>query len=110
MTTVTIRRDKDGAYRGFTCSGHAGYARKGQPDIVCAAVSALVIGAINSLEDLAGERLKAETDANTGFIRCEFQDSLQERSVFLLDSMVYSLENISRECGTKYLQVKYEEV
>ena len=28
----------------------------------------------------------------------------------LIDSMVFSLENLSREYGRKYLQVKFEEV
>ena len=89
--------------------GHAGYAKKGQ-DILCSAISILVIGTINSLEELAGEKLTVVTNEETGFIRCDIQDSLQEKSSFLLDSMVFSLENLSREYGTDYLQVKFEEV
>ena len=89
--------------------GHAGFARKGQ-DIICSAISILVIGTINSLEELAGEKLTVVTNEETGFIRCDIQGSLQEKSSFLLDSMVFSLENLSREYGAKYLQVKYEEV
>ena len=90
--------------------GHAGYAKKNQPDVLCAAISALVIGTINSLEELAGERMSVSTDEDTGFIRCDFQSILQEKSSFLIDSMVFSLENLSREYGEKYLQVKFEEV
>ena len=89
--------------------GHAGYAKKGQ-DIICSAISILVIGTINSLEELAGEKLIVVTNEEPGFIRCDIQGSLQEKSSFLLDSMVFSLENLSREYGVKYLQVKYEEV
>ena len=110
MTRVVIQRDRTNAYRGFYCTGHAGYAKPGQPDILCAAISALVIGTINSLEELAGERLSVDTDEDTGFIRCDFLDILQEKSSFLIDSMVFSLENMSREYGKKYLQVKIEEV
>ena len=90
--------------------GHAGYAKKSQPDVLCAAISALVIGTINSLDELAGERMSVSTNEDTGFIRCDFQDILQEKSSFLVDSMVFSLENLSREYGEKYLQVKFEEV
>ncbi len=90
--------------------GHAEYARKNQPDILCAAISALVIGTINSLEELAGEKLVVAQEESSGFIKCDFQGVLQEKSVFLLDSMVFSLENLSREYGKKYLQVKFEEV
>ena len=90
--------------------GHAGYAKKNQPDVLCAAISALVIGTINSLEELAGEQMNVSTDEESGFIRCDFQDILQEKSSFLVDSMVFSLQNLSREYGEKYLQVKFEEV
>ena len=110
MTTVTIQKDHNQAYRGFTCIGHADYARKNQPDILCAAISALVIGTVNSLEELAGEKLTLVTDEATGFIRCDFQGALQEKSNFLIDAMVFNLENLSREYGKKYLQVKFEEV
>ena len=90
--------------------GHAGYAKKNQPDVLCAAISVLIIGTINSLEELAGESLSVATDESTGFIRCDIQGILQEKSSFLIDSMVFSLENLSREYGEKYLQVKFEEV
>ncbi|MCI9231585.1 MAG: ribosomal-processing cysteine protease Prp [Lachnospiraceae bacterium] len=110
MTTVVICRDKDGSYRGFYCMGHAGYAKRGRPDILCAAISALTIGTINSLEELARERLTVTENEQTGFLKCDFESVLQEKSGFLMDSMVFSLENLSREYGDKYLQVKFEEV
>lgn len=90
--------------------GHAGYAKRGQPDIVCAAISVLTIGTVNSLQELAGEKLQIMADESTGFFRCDFESVLQEKSGFLLDSMIFSLENISREYGRKYLQVQFEEV
>ncbi len=90
--------------------GHAGYAKPGEPDIVCAAVSALTIGTVNSLEELAGERLHVSQDQSTGLFKCDFEGTLQEKSSFLMDSMVFSLENISREYGKKFLQVKIKEV
>ncbi len=90
--------------------GHAGYAKSGKPDILCAAISALTIGTVNCLDELAGERIKVTQDERTGFLKCDFESSLQEKSTFLLDSMVFNLENLSREYGKRYLQVKYEEV
>ncbi len=114
MTTIVIRKDVDGTYRGFICMGHAEYAKKrlfgNSPDILCAAISALVLGTINSLEELAGEKLNVATKEETGFIKCDFESELQEKSVFLVDSMIFSLENLSKEYGEKYLQVKFEEV
>lgn len=110
MTTITVRKDQKQTYKGFTCIGHADYAGNGQPDILCAAISALVIGTVNALTELAGEKLIVSTEEADGFFCCDFQGKLQERSVFLLDAMVFSLENLSREYGKKHLQVRFEEV
>ncbi len=49
MITMTVFRSDTGIYQGFLCSGHAGFARAGR-DIVCAAVSVLVINTVNSIE------------------------------------------------------------
>jgi uncharacterized protein YsxB (DUF464 family) len=43
---------KGGAYSGFEAKGHAGYARAGSEDIVCAAVSAILLTALNGLMDV----------------------------------------------------------
>ncbi len=110
MTTVVIRRTKAQSYKGFTCMGHAGYAKPGRPDILCASISALVINTINSLEELAGETLLVSTNEETGFIQCIFESGLQEKSVFLMDSMVFGLQQLSETYGKKYLTVKFEEV
>ncbi len=110
MTTILIRKTSKGVYRGFLCKGHAGYSKAGQPDILCAAISALVTNTINSLEALAGERMRVKTEEEHGIIQCDFAGELQEKSSFLLDSMVFGLETLSHEYGKKYLQVKFEEV
>lgn len=110
MTTITIYKNRTGKYGGFTCFGHAGYARKGSPDILCASISMIVINTVNSLEELAGERLETKFDEATGFIKCDFQGELQEKSILLLDAMVFGLQNLSKTYGEKYLQVKFEEV
>ncbi len=110
MTTVVIRRTKAQKYTGFTCMGHADYARPGKPDILCASISILVINTVNSLEELAGEALRISTNEETGFIRCEMESDLQEKSVFLMDAMVFGLQQLANTYGEKYLTVKFEEV
>ena len=100
MTTIIIRKNHEGIYRGFYCMGHA----------ECAAISVLVQSTIGSLSELAGEELKLTQNEETGFIKCDFQNVLQDKSVFLMDSMVFSLQNLSRQYGEQYLQVKIEEV
>ena len=61
MTHVSIIKTRNGEYRGFNCIGHSGYADAGE-DIVCAAISVLVINTINSLDQLAGEKFKLVTN------------------------------------------------
>ena len=51
MIDVYIRKS-DAHYVGFYITGHANYAERGK-DIVCAAVSALVITLENSLRELS---------------------------------------------------------
>lgn len=89
--------------------GHAEYARR-KPDILCASISVLVLNTINAMEELVGERMKVAHNEDTGFIQCDFLDVPQEKSVVLLDAMVFGLEKLSETYGSKYLQVKIEEV
>ena len=95
--------------------GHAGYAKKNlfgrrEPDVLCAAISILVFTVNNSLEELAGEKITTVENEETAFVRCDFEGVLQEKSVFLMDSFVYSLTQLSQKYGEQYLQVKFEEV
>ena len=55
MITIKVRK-KNGSYEEFISKGHAGYAEAGQ-DIVCAAVSALIITTVNSLEKFTDDKL-----------------------------------------------------
>jgi hypothetical protein len=110
MTTITICKDKDGSYKGFYCMGHADYAEPGEPDVVCAAVSALTIGTINSLEELTDEKITVTKNEEEAFLRCDIESTLKENSVLLMDAMVHVLEGITEEYGEEYVQIKFEEV
>ena len=60
MINITVKK-RNGSYLDFLSRGHAGYAEEGQ-DIVCAAVSALIITTVNSLEEFTEEQIEAEAD------------------------------------------------
>ncbi len=110
MTKITFYRTAAGDYAGFTCDGHAGYAEAGE-DIVCAAVSVLVINTINSLEEITGEPMQVDTDEEAGVIRCSFtRGPLRETSRTLMDSLVLGLTHIEKEYGKKYCKLQFEEV
>ena len=65
MTTVTIYQNKNGIYKGFELSGHAGYAKSGA-DIVCAAISMLTTNTINSIETFTDDFFSYEENEETG--------------------------------------------
>ena len=109
MTKITIIKSKNGEYKKVTCKGHAGYADAGS-DIVCCAISMLVLNTINSLEILTGAPMEVSSDEESGFLVCTFTGNLDKSSVLLLDSMVLGLETVVSEYGKKYLKLKFKEV
>ena len=113
MTTVTFEKDKHGNYKAFTCFGHAGFARKRfgkyEPDILCAAISALTANTVNGLSEIAGEDLTVTENEKDGFLRCVINSDLKESSRILIDSYVLSLQEYSKQYG-KNLTVDFKEV
>ena len=109
MTHVSIIKTRNGEYKGFNCIGHSGYADAGE-DIVCAAISVLVINTINSLEQLSGEKFKLVTNEEEGLIDCRFGGCINEKSKLLLDSMVLGLEGIKKQYGKTFIDLTFEEV
>lgn len=110
MTEITIYKNKAGEYRKFTCGGHAAYADYGQ-DIVCAAISVLVINTVNALEEVTKEPVRVEADEKAGRIACTFlKESLQETSVALMDSLALGLSRVEAQYGKKHCKLTFKEV
>lgn len=109
MTTITIYKSDNRSFQGFTCKGHAGFADSGR-DIVCAAVSILVINTINSLEELVHEEMTLNNDEATGYIDCRFSHEISAEAKLLMDSMILGLESIAEQYGSKYLRLIFKEV
>ena len=109
MTHVSIIKTRNGEYKGFNCVGHSGYAQVGE-DIVCAAISVLVINTINSLDQLAGEKFKLVTNEEDGVIDCRFENNINEKSRLLVDSMILGLREIKKQYGKTFIDLTFEEV
>ena len=75
-------------------NGHAGRKSPDGIDRVCAAVSALTCNLINSLKDLTGDRIRAETAS--GMTVIEWED-LSDGWKLLVDSWFLGLTDINRE-------------
>ena len=106
MITIKVRK-KNGSYEEFISKGHAGYAEAGQ-DIVCAAVSALIITTVNSLEEFTDD--KFDVQEKDGFVSIHFRNNLSERAMLLMDSLLLGLTEIAGSYNNRYLTVKVKEV
>jgi hypothetical protein len=106
MITITVKK-RNGAYVSFESRGHAGYAEEGQ-DIICAAVSALAINTVNSIESFTDDVI--EVDEEDGYLFFRFQSEPGERSILLMDSLLLGLTQIENSYQRQYLRVKVREV
>ena len=105
MIRIEIRKNADGSYKGFSVKGHAGFAESGS-DIVCSAVSMLVINTINSIESFTADKFRVEDDEEKGIIDFEFiSDQISPDSALLLDSMVLGLNGVRKEYG-KFIEIR----
>ena len=99
-----IVKKKDDQIIGFHIEGHSGYEDRGK-DIVCAAVSALAINCVNSIDVFTGDRCIVENDEAQGMIDLLVQGNISEPAELLLKSLVLGLEEISKSYGNQYLSV-----
>lgn len=110
MIQVTINRTKSGRIRSFVLSGHAFFAKRGK-DIVCAGVSAVSFGTVNSIIALTGVKPAIKQDKEA-FLRCDIPEQLdketQEKVQLLLGGMVVSLQTIEKDYG-KHIKITFKE-
>ena len=106
MIKITVKKRK-GSYVSFVSSGHAGYAEEGQ-DIVCAAVSVLIINTVNSLEAFTSDEFEAHD--RDGFVAIHFKKPNTEQGKLLMDSLILGLTEIEHNYNNRYLTVNVKEV
>ena len=104
MINVSIYKNAENLVTGFKLSGHADYSEYGS-DIVCAAVSALVINTINSIENFTSDRFRLDQDEKKGFIEFHVISPLSNNSNLLLSSLVLGLSGIVEEYTEKYIKL-----
>lgn len=108
MTDATIYKDAEGVIKGFSISGHAGYAYSGE-DIVCSAISILTTTTVNSVEKFTSDLFSVEVDEESGRMDFSFTDEPSSESKLLLESMVLGLRMISTEY-TDFIRINIKEV
>lgn len=106
MISVTLYKD-EGNLKGFKVSGHVGYAERGK-DIVCAAVSALVINTVNSLEKFTDDETEVSVNEKDGTIELMFKDEPGHDAELLTKAMISGLREISESQG--FIKINTKEV
>lgn len=109
MIQAQFKRNSSQEIISFQLTGHAEAGPYGS-DVVCAAVSALSINAINSIEALAGFEPIVEVDEiDGGFLSMEVIRSITEAqgniAQILLESLLLGLKNIEEE-HSEFIQVR----
>ena len=109
MISVKVTKNRNDEYIGFSCNGHAGYADNGK-DIVCSAVSVLVINTINSIEKFTDSIFITDADLKSGHIDFKFKSAPSKEASLLIDSMVLGISGIQQSYGKAYVTIKIKEV
>jgi uncharacterized protein YsxB (DUF464 family) len=109
MISVTLRRDSTGFVREFKVDGHAGYAKKGNDDIVCSAISVLAYTAVGALSDLAGAN--PDWTERDGHMECLVPDPEKLPTVAsgmartILDTFALGCRQVEGSYGRKHVRV-----
>ena len=103
MIKVTSYINNNNKIIGFLCSGHAGYADKGF-DIICSAVSVLVINTVNSIDEFTSDIFDYKEDEETGRIDFLIHSNVSDESELLLKSLFLGLQGIQDSYGKKHIK------
>lgn len=109
MIKARFTRDARGNLVKFNLTGHADAGEYGQ-DIVCAAVSAVSIGAVNGVEALAGFTPNVDADeVNGGHLQLVIDQDLTGEQMhitqILLENLALSMQSIAESYGD-YVQIE----
>ena len=105
MIEVTRIKNENGENIGFRCHGHAGFAVRGK-DIVCAAVSGLVLNTINSIEAFTEDKFSCAQEEKSGLVEFIIVSEVSKESTLLMDSLFLGLTNIQHDYGKRFITVK----
>ena len=104
MIKVKVEKDGD-RYLGFSCKGHAGYADYGS-DIICSAISMLVINTINSIESLTDCQMQVSDDEKSGSIRVKFPNGTDTSAALLMNAMLLGIQSAEEQYGRSFVKLE----
>lgn len=110
MIKVSIYKNSKNECVGFKAYDHAGAADIGQ-DVICAAVSMLIINTMNSIEQFTDAKTSQVSDDTEGVIEYKLLSRPSKETELLLNSLILGLQSLEDDAEyTTYLDLIFEEV
>jgi len=110
--TKAVFTVRDGRIVEVAVEGHTGYAAAGE-DIVCAAVSAVIQGAVLGVMEVAGAEVAYATNERKGTLRMALSDGQAEQvthdAEVILRTALKALEDIA-EGYSQFVKVEVKEL
>ncbi|MDE7067931.1 MAG: ribosomal-processing cysteine protease Prp [Schaedlerella arabinosiphila] len=110
MIRITIYVNEHHVYTGFDVKGHAEFSDPGK-DVVCAAVSMLVINTMNAMEAFTEDETSHVSDEEEGTIEFRFRRRPSHDADLLINTMILGLESLEENSEYEpYIDIIFEEV
>ncbi len=103
MIKITIRYSSTGEFLSLNSKGHANSGPLGE-DLVCAAVSGIVLGGINALK---GKHYALTSDDKTGVLELCNIGKMDGHDSIVIDTIIAQLQAIERD-NPNYLSISVE--
>lgn len=108
MIRVTIYKDNNQIV-GFKSEGHAEYDDSGK-DIICAAVSTLVINTVNSIDQFTDDNYEVNEDEKNALIEFRLTtDKPSKETCVLLKSFHLGISGVAQG-NAEFIRIFFEEV
>ena len=106
MIKIQINKTNN-KYSSLIVSGHSNYDEHGK-DIVCGAVSALVMNTMNSIHSFTSDVFDYNEHEKRGLVDFRIVSERSPESIVLLKSLILGLQSIQEEYGEKYLRIDFQ--
>ncbi|MCR5184951.1 MAG: ribosomal-processing cysteine protease Prp [Bacilli bacterium] len=103
MTKITVRYQSTGEFISLKSEGHADSAPKGE-DLVCAAISGVILGGINALEE---KHFQIKVNEKQGNIELCNVGKMNEHDNVVIEVIVSQLQSIARD-NPKFMKISVE--
>lgn len=103
MIKISIRYQSTGEFISLKSSGHANSAPYGE-DLVCAAVSGIILGGINALKS---DHYSLKADEEKGIIELCNIGKMDSHDKIVIETIVSQLQSIARD-NPKFMKISIE--